>query len=195
MNGGSSQHPFMGNEQGQESSMLYGHDANLYDDVEPMTNDVSPGNSNWERACERTRGVPTTAWGGGSSSGNVEDSEPRNESVDEFEENSIEGSSDELYQSSVPSSETDIEEDVGAKIPFFRNIGDSKDHMYDRFDDCSRPVWTDDLTSNLEARMIFQTKDLLKHAVQCWSVRSHRYYKVRESTPSSWYVRCIYYES
>ncbi|XP_027070891.1 uncharacterized protein [Coffea arabica] len=42
----------------------------------------------------------------------------------------------------------------------------------------------------LQLGHLFHTKEHVKRAVKLWSIKKNREYKVRESTPTTWYVRC-----
>ncbi|XP_071938294.1 uncharacterized protein [Coffea arabica] len=45
-------------------------------------------------------------------------------------------------------------------------------------------------TKDLELGQLFETKEHVKRAVKLWSIKENREFKVRESTPTTWYVRC-----
>ncbi|XP_071933661.1 uncharacterized protein [Coffea arabica] len=45
-------------------------------------------------------------------------------------------------------------------------------------------------TKELELGQLFETKDHVKRAVKLWSIKENMEFKVRESTPTTWYVRC-----
>nr|XP_027087692.1 uncharacterized protein LOC113709138 [Coffea arabica] len=45
-------------------------------------------------------------------------------------------------------------------------------------------------TKELELGQLFETKEHIKRAVKLWSIKENREFKVRASTPTTWFVRC-----